>query len=378
MSRVIDEHREYLADRCRVDAYRAALGRVVRPGDVVVDLGAGSGILGLLACQAGAGRVYAIEEGSIVGLAREVAAASAYADRIVHVRGLSTFVTLPERADVVVTDQIGNFGFEAGAFEYLPDARQRFLRPGGRTIPDRIAICAAPCEHAEARGWVDFWTRPVLDLDFSPVLPMAASTGYPVTLEGTHLLAEGRPIAEVSIAEWSGQPLKRQVSWTIERAGTLHGLGGWFSAALAPGVELTNAPAARDRIRRRNVFLPVDPVAVRPGDRIEGTITILPAQMMVDWAIAVADAGGAVRSRSRHSTFEGMLISAEDLARTAPAARPVLSRAGEARRQVLTLCDGAHTVGDIEAALLAGFADLFNGEADAARFVAEVLVPYGR
>jgi protein arginine N-methyltransferase 1 len=342
---------------------------------VVVDLGSGSGILSLLACQAGAGRVYAIEEGSIIGLARDVAAASPYGDRIVHVRGFSTSVSLPERADIVVTDQIGGFGFEAGAFEYLPDARRRFLRPGGRSIPDRIALCAAPCEHAEARRWVDFWSEPVLGLDFSRVSPMAASSTYAVTLDPSHLLSAGQVIAEVTVDAWSGQPLKGHVSWIIERAGTLHGLGGWFSATLAAGVELTNAPGSPARILRHNVFLPVDPVAVQPGDRADAAVTVLPNQMMVDWTVTVADARGRHRARSRHSTFAGLLLSSEDLTRTAPDARLRLSRLGEARRLVLTLCDGAHSVLEIERDVAVRFPDLFAAGEDAARFVAETLTP---
>jgi protein arginine N-methyltransferase 1 len=378
VSRVIDEHRGYLADRHRVQAFRDALLQIVAPGDVVVDLGCGSGILGLLACRAGASRVYAIDEGSILGLAREVAAAGPYAERIVHIRGFSTAVSLPEPADVVVTDQIGGFGFEAGAFEYLPDARRRFLRAGGRSIPDRIALCAAPCEHDEARGWVEFWTEPVLDFDFSAVLPMAASTSYAVTLERSHLLAQGQVLADVPVAEWSGEALNGRVSWSIERAGTLHGLGGWFSATLAPGVELTNAPGSPARIRRHNVLLPVDPVAVEPGDRVEAVVTILPNKMVADWTVVVTDAQGQRRLRSRHSTLGGLLLSAEDLARTNPSARPVLSRAGEVRRLVLDLCDGTHTVQEIEREAAARFADLFPADEDAARLVAELVIPLTR
>ena len=61
MSLIVDEHREYLSDLNRLDAYRRAIEERVRPGFVVVDLGAGSGIMGLLACRAGARRVYAID-----------------------------------------------------------------------------------------------------------------------------------------------------------------------------------------------------------------------------------------------------------------------------------------------------------------------------
>ncbi|PYM93211.1 MAG: SAM-dependent methyltransferase, partial [Candidatus Rokuibacteriota bacterium] len=130
MSLVLDEHRQYLADDTRVSAFRQAIEEVVGPGDVVLDLGAGTGILGLMACRAGAKRVYAVDEGPIIGLARDIAAANGLQDRITHIKGLSTRVELPERVDVVLADQIGRFGLESGILEYFADARARFLKPG--------------------------------------------------------------------------------------------------------------------------------------------------------------------------------------------------------------------------------------------------------
>jgi hypothetical protein len=237
---------------------------------------------------------------------------------------------------------------------------------------------AAPCECPQARAWVDFWKSRIADLDFSPVFPLAASTGYPVALEPEHLLAPGLPIDSEEPSSWSGRALKGACVWTMERSGTLHGLGGWFVAELAPGIELTNAPGAPTRIRRRNVFLPVEPIVVAEGDSVRGTVTILPSSGVVDWSVSAFDAHGTLRSRSRGSTFEGMLVSAEDLARTAPDSKPQLSRPGQARRLILDLCDGTRRVAEIERRVAEEFADLFPHASDSSRFVAEVLVPYGR
>jgi predicted RNA methylase len=61
MSVQLDEHRQLLADRKRVDALSRAIASIVAPGDTVLDVASGTGVLGLLACRAGASRVYCIE-----------------------------------------------------------------------------------------------------------------------------------------------------------------------------------------------------------------------------------------------------------------------------------------------------------------------------
>src|SRR6187551_1996899 len=125
MSLELDEHRQYLDDAPRVAAFARAIAAAVRPGDVVVDLASGTGILGLLACRAGAARVYAIEADAIATLAVEIARANGFGDRLHVVHAHSSEARIPERADVVISDQIGRFGFEAGLLPLFAGARAR-------------------------------------------------------------------------------------------------------------------------------------------------------------------------------------------------------------------------------------------------------------
>jgi protein arginine N-methyltransferase 1 len=101
---------KYLTDEVRLSAYQRPINATVRPGDVVLDLGSGTGILGLFACRAGAAYVYSIEVGSIIGLAREICRVNGFLDRVTYMRGLSTELELSRKADVVVADEIGNLG----------------------------------------------------------------------------------------------------------------------------------------------------------------------------------------------------------------------------------------------------------------------------
>ncbi len=51
--RELFEHGGYVSDAVKIDAYRRALGNLIRPDDVVIDMGCGSGLLGLLALRSG-------------------------------------------------------------------------------------------------------------------------------------------------------------------------------------------------------------------------------------------------------------------------------------------------------------------------------------
>ena len=383
MSLVLDEHREYLADAVRVSAFRQAIEEVVTPGDVVLDLGAGTGILGLVACRAGAKRVYAVDEGPIIGLAREIAWANGFQDRITHIKGLSTRVELPERVDVVLADQIGRFGLESGILEYFADARARFLKPDGVMIPGEIGLVVAPVECGELFGQVDSWGRTPAGYDFRPALAIAANTGYPARFDPAHLLGAPARAISVRLSTASTTALSAEVVLVAERPGALHGIGGWFEAQLSPSVTLTNSPLAARPIFRRQVFFPIArPVALEEHDQIGVRLRILPAAGVVSWTVDVRD-GRAGRGpdptskgRFAHSTFQGMLLCKEDLERTDLQFVPRLSPWGEARRSVLELCDGRRALGDIEREVHRRHPAIFQSPAEAAAFVTEVVTRY--
>jgi protein arginine N-methyltransferase 1 len=375
MSLVVDEHRQYLDDRARVAAFDRALTAVISPGDVVVDLASGTGILGLLACRAGASRVYAIESESIGALARPFARDNSLDDRIVVVHELASRVTLPERADVIVTDLAGRFGFEAGLIEVLGDARRRFLKPGGRLIPSSVTLHIAPVEAAEMRREIDFWTQPVSGLSFRAAHPLAQCTGYPRHLDVSDLLADGQPLTTVDLHH-DCDAMSGRVEFAVAREGRLDAIGGWFSAALAPDVALTNAPGAAGRINRRNVLFPLrSTVDVRTGDRVAVSMIIRPADLLVRWRVAISR-NGRVEHETDASTLGGMLVSPEGLRRLRPAGTPVLTEAGRARRTVLELCDGVRSLADIERAVFDRHSSLFPSRDNAVVFVAEVLARY--
>jgi len=129
-------HDLMLNDRLRMTAYRQAIHEAVKPGDLVLDLGTGTGILSQWALEAGAKRVYGIDLSAPI-LEQAVARMhrAGYADRFEPINKLSYDVELPQRVDVLISEIIGNMADNEDFQPILQDAIQRFLKPNGHALP---------------------------------------------------------------------------------------------------------------------------------------------------------------------------------------------------------------------------------------------------
>ena len=164
----ISDYGAMIADRVRTGAFVRALRAAVKPDSTVVDIGTGTGIFALLACAFGARRVYAIEPDDAIQLAREMALANGWADRI-HFHSGSVDRCHPARASG--RDRLRHRRHAAVVSQSHPLDRRRaarFLDPGGVLIPQQdtawAAIIESPDWYARADGpvarqrlWISTW-----------------------------------------------------------------------------------------------------------------------------------------------------------------------------------------------------------------------------
>jgi protein arginine N-methyltransferase 1 len=314
MAEEIADHIGWLADANRMRALRSAIDATVKPGDVVIDVGTGTGVLALMACAAGARRVYAIERGPIIELARKIVAANGCRDRVEFVRGLSTAVALPERGDVLVSDLLGPFSFEVGLWEMLLDARSRLLKPGGRTVPSAIALYLAPLEGPHLRERLAFAATGPGGFDMSALGEHARNTVYHLFPEADALLTGPIEILRCELPPASWPTVEATVTTSVTRDGLIDGVAGWFDAELSPGVNFSNAPTSDQRLDRMALVLPVSPpIRVRRDDTIAIEFRMLLPDRVLRWRVRRESAGQDPESFAG-STLAGLLISREDLA----------------------------------------------------------------
>lgn len=266
---MIEYHRVLLADEVRTDAYRDAILRTVKAGDVVLDIGCGSGVLSFFACEAGAKRVYAIDRGGMAGIAQFLSRNVGYADRITVLREESTAVELPERADVLITETIGNLGLDENILGSVIDARARLLRRNAAIIPSRIVVSIVPVELPERHAkHVMWWNERRYGLDLSPMRVFASNSILPLNGDtDAHLAAPAR-ILDVELAHAASTLVRGKARFTAVRDSVLHGFMVWFDATLASRVTVSSAnPGETHWVHG---FLPIEePVAMTRGAQLD-------------------------------------------------------------------------------------------------------------
>eukprot|EP00667_Euglena_gracilis_P003709 EG_transcript_3717 len=142
-----------LNDVVRTSTYQQAIlqNRADFEGKVVIDVGAGTGILSMFAAQAGARKVYAIEASAMANTAEKIIAHNHWSHVIEVVKGKVEEVEVPELADVIISEPLGFWLFNEQMIQSYVAARDRWLRPGGKMFPCRSTFFIAPCYVPETR-----------------------------------------------------------------------------------------------------------------------------------------------------------------------------------------------------------------------------------
>jgi protein arginine N-methyltransferase 1 len=299
-----------LADAPRMDAYVEALRRTVTPASVVLDLGSGPGVFALLACKFGARRVYAVEPDNAINIAREAAAANGFAERIEFFQSLSTEITLPEPATIIVCDLRGVLPWFQQHLPSLIDARQRLLATGGVLIPRCDVLWAAIVEAADGyEEIVGPWRR--FDLDLSAGIDRITNTWRRTRIEAEELLTEPVSWATLDYYEVENADVSAEISWRAERAGTAHGVAVWFDTDLTDEIGFTNRPGERELIYGQGFFPFTRPVQVKAGEQIRLTLRadFVREDYVWSWVTDFTDQ----RIGFKQSTFYGVALSPEQL-----------------------------------------------------------------
>lgn len=286
---MLSHQAQMLQDTVRTAAYQRAILNNAQHDfvdKVVMDVGAGNGILSFFAAQAGAKKVYAIEASNMVECLQKVVDASnpTRKPEVVNgekealelmgagdagLGGVSFGTTNPteprngwlqgrlvpvhskvedvtpkhleghKQVDTIVSECLGVLLVHERMCESFLDARDRFLAPGGSVFPSAGTICLAPFEDKQlwndtankAKWWLN---SNFYGVDVSPFAALAFEENFSSPVVGVFppqcllSVSSDYVIDFASITQAELREFTVPVEWTFANAAIVHGLGGWF------------------------------------------------------------------------------------------------------------------------------------------------------
>ena len=242
-------HYAMLNDSKRNRAFAEAIAATSLQGRMVLDIGAGSGLLSILAARAGAEEVYACEALRPVAVtAREVVALHQL-EHVVRILPKYSFditigTDMPRRADVLITETVDCGLVGEGLLKIVQHARAHLLRPGARILPRRATLHAALLESRDVHALNYVSEAEGVDVT---LFNRFSTTGYfPVRLDTWEhrLLGESVEIFAFDLENDDLGDQEKAVFMPAHAGGIVHGVVFWFDLELCPGISICNKPGA--------------------------------------------------------------------------------------------------------------------------------------
>ena len=375
------DYGQMTADRIRTSAYWDALRLSVNSDTVVLEIGTGFGSLALLACRAGAKRVYAVEPDDAIQLAKQIAAQNGYEDRVQLIQAESTKISLPEKVDLVVSDLRGVLPLFRDHIPTIIDARQRLLSPNGKLIPRQDTLWAAIVEAPDLyRHYEEPWRQNNLGLNLKHGERFAKNSWRKGRVTIDALLADPIRWATLDYQVIKSPDVSFDGQLVVERSGTGHGLNIWFDTTLIEGVTFSNGPEAPELVYRSAFFPWLDPVPLKKGDVIKLYLSadLVGEDYVWCWNTEVFAGGdvGASKANFKQSTFFGVPLSPRKLAQQELSYQPKLNENGNVTSFILQAMDGQLSLEQLAERVVERFPAKYANSREALRDINEVAQKY--
>lgn len=352
--------RELLADEIRIQAFKKAIFKVVDEHTAIAEIGFALGTYSFFAAMKNAKSIYAIEMGDIFHIGTEIARQNNFYDKITFYHNHSKEVKLPEKVDYLIMEDYTPMLAYRGLYDTIVDARQRFLKPSGKFIPNTFILKFALVEYEDFYNDLHIWKKEndlVYDINWEYTTELVFNRAHYATKPGIKLLSKEIVLSEIDMMQSNDITFKFSDDIQIKKPGTIHGIIGWWDCWFRPDQYFSNSPLEPVNTWGQMYFPIRNPVKVAPKDSVKVNFSSYRSKISgeIDYLWRIFHKGNT----QEYNTFAGRFYSKEMIDHQNPDYKPALNNDGEIAKIIFNRLDGKTSINDTADILQNKFPDRF-------------------
>ncbi|MCD7455322.1 Protein arginine N-methyltransferase 1 [Datura stramonium] len=277
-------HEEMLKDVVRTKTYQNVIYKnsFLFKDKVVLDVGAGTGILSLFCAKVGAKHVYAIECSSMADMAQEIVKLNGFSDVITVIKGKVEEIDLPvPKVDIIISEWMGYFLLYENMLDTVLYARDKWLVKDGLVLPDKASLCLTAIEDADYKeDKIEFWNS-VYGFDMSCIRKQAMMEPLVDTVDQNQIVTNCQLLKTMDISKMTSGDASFTAPFKLvaERDDYIHALVAYFDVSFTKCHKLmgfSTGPKSRGTHWKQTVLYLEDVLTVCQGEAVVGSMTVAP------------------------------------------------------------------------------------------------------
>ncbi|KAK8949219.1 putative protein arginine N-methyltransferase 1 [Platanthera zijinensis] len=277
-------HEEMLKDIVRTKTYQNAIyqNAFIFKNKVVLDVGAGTGILSLFCAKAGAKHVYAVECSLMADMAKEIVQTNGLSNVITVLKGKIEDIELPiDRVDVIISEWMGYFLLFENMLNTVLYARDKWLIDDGIILPDKASLYLTAIEDAEYKeDKIEFWNS-VYGFDMSCIKKQAMAEPLVDVVDQNQIVTNCLLLKTMDISKMTAGDMSFTVPFKLmaERNDFIHALVAYFDVAFTRCHKLmgfSTGPRSKATHWKQTVLYLEDVLTICEGEVLSGSMSVEP------------------------------------------------------------------------------------------------------